>query len=253
MSAPTQLKAMQKQIMKLQKQIEKENRDSKKKNNKKKKPEDKKKRSTKKPATAKKDRWTQLVTYTDDYKFNIDENNYWHCDARFSKAGKFLSDKLIPIGGPSKTKHGELLRKMTKLQYDCFNNGFGNIHIYTDFLAEIVPDKATLEKVSKYVKIQPKLLKRMKAFRDRVQSYIDRHKKYGQSYHCTSSPFIDGGFDDDWNQPRQQSFEEELKTSYAQGESFYDIMRMVHVTLEVAIVWCAIEEKCVRLLAKKNN
>jgi hypothetical protein len=52
--------------------------------------------------------------------------SYWNSTGPSSEYDEELFRKLIPISGPAPTSYGELLREITRIYYDRFNNGFGN-------------------------------------------------------------------------------------------------------------------------------
>jgi hypothetical protein len=51
---------------------------------------------------------------------------YWNCLGKYQKELERLQAELIPESGKAKTMHGELLRCVSKIYYDVFNNGWGN-------------------------------------------------------------------------------------------------------------------------------
>lgn len=51
---------------------------------------------------------------------------YWNHSGRYQKEYEELSGKLVPAAGMCETVEGELLRAISKIYYDYFNNGFGN-------------------------------------------------------------------------------------------------------------------------------
>ncbi len=53
---------------------------------------------------------------------------YWGGSGAYQKEYGALYDKLIPPYGEAATVHGEMIRAVTKLNYDYFNNGNCNLH-----------------------------------------------------------------------------------------------------------------------------
>lgn len=59
-------------------------------------------------------------------KFNI-RKSYWNHKGKHQKVYESLYDKLVLNSGKANTPHGELLRCISKLYCDYYNNGGGNI------------------------------------------------------------------------------------------------------------------------------
>ena len=58
-----------------------------------------------------------------EIKHTPTEDSYWnHCGA-YEKEYNELFEKLVPSSGDASTVHGELLRCISKVYYDFFNNG----------------------------------------------------------------------------------------------------------------------------------
>lgn len=53
------------------------------------------------------------------------ENRYWNSTGKHQAAYEELC-KLVPSSGPAGTVEGEMLRAVTRLYYDYYNNGFCN-------------------------------------------------------------------------------------------------------------------------------
>lgn len=51
---------------------------------------------------------------------------YWNKEGAYQKDYDKLYKKLVPDSGEANTVHGELIRGMSRLYYDYFNNGNGN-------------------------------------------------------------------------------------------------------------------------------
>ena len=51
---------------------------------------------------------------------------YWNKQGAYQKESDKLFKKLVPDTGEAETVHGELIRSMSRLYYDYFNNGNGN-------------------------------------------------------------------------------------------------------------------------------
>ena len=65
-------------------------------------------------------------------------NSYWYENGAYQKEYASLWDELVPSQGEAKTVHGELLRSVSRLQYDYCNNGNCNIietETYTEYYA----------------------------------------------------------------------------------------------------------------------
>lgn len=52
--------------------------------------------------------------------------NYWNHNGRHQKAYNSLNSALVPSSGACETVEGELLRAVSKIYYDAYNNGGGN-------------------------------------------------------------------------------------------------------------------------------
>jgi len=69
--------------------------------------------------------------------------SYWNNNSKYEKQYKILYDKLVPAQGRAKTIHGEVLRCMSKVYYDLFNNGGGNfdvLHKHFSYLENLSDD-----------------------------------------------------------------------------------------------------------------
>lgn len=51
---------------------------------------------------------------------------YWQNKGKFQTQLEQLREKLVPNEGKCKTMHGELLRAISSLYYDVYNNGYCN-------------------------------------------------------------------------------------------------------------------------------
>tara|TARA_R110000823_G_scaffold101636_16_gene218366 strand:+ start:31 stop:564 length:534 start_codon:yes stop_codon:yes gene_type:complete len=58
-------------------------------------------------------------------KLTLHEGRYWEKQGEHEKEAQELM-KLVEPSGPSKTLRGELMRAVSKIYYDYYNNGFGN-------------------------------------------------------------------------------------------------------------------------------
>jgi hypothetical protein len=54
------------------------------------------------------------------------KNIYWHEAGKYQADYARLCDELIPAVGKADTVAGEMLRSVTRLAYDLYNNGMGN-------------------------------------------------------------------------------------------------------------------------------
>lgn len=54
------------------------------------------------------------------------EPGYWDNRGKYQKEYDILWDELVPAEGQADTQLGELLRLVSKVYYDRYNNGFGN-------------------------------------------------------------------------------------------------------------------------------
>lgn len=63
------------------------------------------------------------------------EPTYWNNKGKYQKQYEMLADMHIPIKGDSLTKQGQLLRCVSNLYYQRYNNGWGNpIGHYTSYI-----------------------------------------------------------------------------------------------------------------------
>lgn len=51
---------------------------------------------------------------------------YWGNTGQYQKDYDRLWKRLVPAEGKADTLHGELLRSISRIYYDLYNNGFGN-------------------------------------------------------------------------------------------------------------------------------
>ena len=54
------------------------------------------------------------------------EPRYWGNKGKYQEKYDTLWEELVPDEGRASTQHGELLRLISKVYYDRYNNGFGN-------------------------------------------------------------------------------------------------------------------------------
>lgn len=61
-------------------------------------------------------------------------NSYWDGTGAYQAEYKEMYDALVPIQGEADTVNGELIRSVSRLTHDYFNNGNGNarVEIYAD-------------------------------------------------------------------------------------------------------------------------
>lgn len=60
----------------------------------------------------------------------LSENKtFWGQDHKLFPLYEALQTKLVPVHGEASTEHGELLRSVSNVYYDMYNNGGGNMHI----------------------------------------------------------------------------------------------------------------------------
>lgn len=52
---------------------------------------------------------------------------YWSSKGKYNADYNRLFKKLVPATGKAKSKHGELLRALSKIYYDVYNNGLCNV------------------------------------------------------------------------------------------------------------------------------
>ena len=50
-------------------------------------------------------------------------NSYWNCDGAYQKEYNELYEKMVPEQGSCNTLNGELIRAVSRLSYEYFNNG----------------------------------------------------------------------------------------------------------------------------------
>jgi hypothetical protein len=82
----------------------------------------------------------RIDTGDPDYK-----PKYWIGAAPEAKENNRLWEKLVPGSGEAETPHGELLRAINRLQYDRYNNGFGN-GPFTEFNNTLLENEANIKK-----------------------------------------------------------------------------------------------------------
>ena len=63
---------------------------------------------------------------------------YWNNDGQYQKAYDALYKKLVPDMGNANSAHGELLRNISKLYHDWYNNGWGNLDVLSSHWNNIV-------------------------------------------------------------------------------------------------------------------
>lgn len=54
------------------------------------------------------------------------EKTYWNNNGRFQKEYDHAFETLVPTSGLCDTLEGELIRAVSRIYYDYYNNGFGN-------------------------------------------------------------------------------------------------------------------------------
>lgn len=59
-------------------------------------------------------------------KHTAPDKTYWNNEGGYQKEYDELYKKLVPDKGEANTVHGEMLRGVSRLYYDYFNNGNGN-------------------------------------------------------------------------------------------------------------------------------
>lgn len=89
------------------------------------------------------------------------ENTYWNSNGKHQAIADQLR-KLVPGSGPADTPHGDLLRCVTNLYYDFYNNGGGNI-VYGSYNDQV----RRVESFSDLFSIQG--LERIDTFRKTIQ------------------------------------------------------------------------------------
>lgn len=62
---------------------------------------------------------------------------YWEHKGKHQDLYNALFAKLVPQEGPAETPDGELLRAVSELYYDAYNNGGCNFEIYRDHFCTI--------------------------------------------------------------------------------------------------------------------
>lgn len=56
----------------------------------------------------------------------INESSYWDESSPYVAEQNEFFDELVPASGEAETLQGEILRCMSRIMYDYYNNGFGN-------------------------------------------------------------------------------------------------------------------------------
>ena len=115
---------------------------------------------------------------------------YWNHVGKYEKEMENLRAKLIPDMGKADTMHGELLRCISKLYYDVFNNGFCNsdvlqyqvlfIQNFESELANVGLSSDDWSEVTNSFKHPPKRTKLYEdeAFVKALDKFIDATVKY---------------------------------------------------------------------------
>lgn len=62
---------------------------------------------------------------------------YWEHNGKHQAIYETLYHHLVPAKGPASTRWGELLRAISKVYNDCYNNGAGNMDVLTSHLETI--------------------------------------------------------------------------------------------------------------------
>ena len=63
------------------------------------------------------------------------DNTYWFSNGKHQDTYSMLKKMLVPARGNCVTKQGQLLRSISQIYYDCYNNGWGNnIGDYTGYI-----------------------------------------------------------------------------------------------------------------------
>lgn len=60
---------------------------------------------------------------TKHQKQTVIGNSYWNCDGAYQKEYNELYEKMVPEQGSCNTLNGELIRAVSRLSYEYFNNG----------------------------------------------------------------------------------------------------------------------------------
>jgi len=56
----------------------------------------------------------------------INESSYWDNSSPYAAEQEDFFNELVPASGAADTLQGEILRNISRIQYDYLNNGFGN-------------------------------------------------------------------------------------------------------------------------------
>lgn len=83
----------------------------------------------------------------------MSRQSFWGNNHPLAEKHEVLHHELVPSSGPAPTEHGNLLRCMTNVYYDVYNNGFCNIKVYEDQLAVIqsaIPDLKAYMKMPQF-------------------------------------------------------------------------------------------------------
>jgi hypothetical protein len=70
------------------------------------------------------------------------EPTYWNSKGKFQEEYNFIKDKFIPSMGECKLMKAELVRCISRIYYDIYNNGGDNLenfNYYLEFVSEFVP------------------------------------------------------------------------------------------------------------------
>jgi len=74
---------------------------------------------------------------------------YWNGTGLYQKDYDRLYKKLVPQRGEAKTPHGELLRAISRLAYDLYNNGGCNFSVMSHEVYTLRTHSAALKKLMK--------------------------------------------------------------------------------------------------------
>lgn len=64
-------------------------------------------------------------------------STYWENSGKHQELYNSLYKRLVPDMGEADTKAGEVLRAISKLYYDSYNNGCGNFELFTDHFSTL--------------------------------------------------------------------------------------------------------------------
>lgn len=111
-------------------------------------------------------------------------NTYWEGKGKYQKLYDKLYESLVPPNGECDTDNGEIIRIVSRLYYDIFNNGGWNFSAMKDWRIKLVRlSPPSMKKATeRFVKLPPKdLWKNHEAYKNYV-SFLDLYVDWAIMY-----------------------------------------------------------------------